>query len=32
MEVFLSTGKHCFAFDPRDLPEEAPPDSSGIFI
>jgi len=31
MEVFLSTGKHCFAFEARDLPESHD-DSEGILI
>ena len=32
MEVFLSTGKHCFAFAARDLPEETESGSGGILV
>jgi hypothetical protein len=26
MEVFLSTGKHCFAFEARDIPDDTSSD------
>ena len=32
MEVFLSTGKHCFAFSVRDLPKEENSGSEGILV
>ena len=32
MEVFLSTGKHCYAFKAKDLPAEADSGSGGILV
>jgi len=32
MEVFLSTGKNCYAFEAREEFAETPPDSPGILV
>jgi len=32
MEIFLSTGKHCFAFKAREMEGETSPESPGILI